>query len=474
MPDNPLGQLAVEQGWITAEQRDEALRLQADLRKSGLFMRVGELLSRRAFLQTGQVRELLQRQGIALVRCAACGKQFNARNWSAGRGTCACGGALDPAPAEAPLSVAGNAAMAALGDAAPGKAAPPPGALRGRYFGKYPLLEELGRGAMGLVYKAWDPALGRPVAVKVLIDAGNPDESAKRRHQFLQEVRSAARLRHSSIVSVHEVGQSDGQGFFTMDFIDGAPLSALVREEEGAPPLAFEKSEKPLPHVIEWIRDVALALQHAHQNGLLHCDVKPGNILIDRRNKALLSDFSAARSLRLDLSDPNTKRVLGTLFYMSPEQARGVAQEVGPAADIWGAGAVLYLLLTGKRPFSGENPVEVRKSIAVRPCPSPRSLNAKIPKALEAIVVKCLQKEPAARYGSAKELADDLQRFLDGQPVQAPVLKEAGSAPFWHDRRAWIAIAAGVLLLAGMLLVKFVMSKGTERKGMYELPEETR
>ncbi|KAF0244053.1 MAG: WD40 repeat-containing [Planctomycetota bacterium] len=475
MPENPVGQIAVEQGLITAEQRDAALRIQADLRAQDLYMRVGEILARRTLLQPSQVRELLEKQGLALVRCRFCGKQYNARNWSAGRGRCPCGGDLDLAPPEAPLSVSGNAAMAKVDDAGPDKPAPAVGSLRGRYFGKYPLMEELGRGAMGLVYKAHDPALGRPIAIKVLIDAaGTPDESAKRRHQFLQEARSAAKLRHPSIVAVHEVGQSEGSGYFTMDFIDGAPLSALIKEEQDhGRPLAFENSDKPLPHIIEWMRDVALALQHAHQSGLLHCDVKPGNILIDRRNKALLSDFSAARGVRFNKGDPNSKRVLGTLLYMAPEQAKGAAKEVGVASDIWGCGAVLFVLLTGKRPFGGETAIEIRRSIVTKPAAAPRSLNPRIPKDLEGIVVKCLQKDPKLRYENAKDLADDLQRYLDGKPVAAPLFKEAPvGPPAWKDKKVWVAVAIGLLLIVGVIGFRLMMKKASSGKNRYEVPEE--
>lgn len=474
MADIPIGQLAVDQGLISTEQRDAALKLQADLRKEDLFMRIGEILARRTLLQPSQVRELLSKQELALVRCRFCGKQYNARNWSVGRGRCPCGGDLDLAPAEAPLSVSGNAAMQKVDDSGPDKPAPAVGSLRGRYFGKYPLLEELGRGAMGLVYKAHDPALGRPIAIKVLIDAGTPEESSKRRHQFLQEARSAAKLRHSSIVSVHEVGQSEGTGFFTMDFIDGAPLSTLIKEEaDTGKPLAFEGSDKPAPHVIEWIRDVALGLQHAHQAGLLHCDVKPGNILIDRRNKALLSDFSAARGVRFNKGDPNSKRVLGTLLYMSPEQAKGAAKEVGIASDIWGCGAVLFVLLTGKRPFGGESALEIRKSIVTKPAAAPRSVNPRIPKDLEAIVVKCLQKDPKLRYATAKELADDLQRFLDGEPVLAPVFKDnSKSGPsLVHDRRLWLAIGIGVIFLASLFGFRAILRKAKEGKSRYDIDD---
>ncbi len=476
MPESPLAQIAVDQGLITPEQRDAALKIQADLRAQDLYIRVGEILARRTLLQPSQVRELLEKQGLALVRCRFCGKQYNARNWSAGRGRCPCGGDLDLAPPEAPLSVSGNAAMAKVEDAGPDKPAPSPDSLRGRYFGKYPLLEELGRGAMGLVYKAHDPALGRPIAIKVLIDAGTPEESAKRRHQFLQEARSAAKLRHPSIVAVHEVGQSEGTGYITMDFIDGAPLSTLIREEQDSGrPLAFENSDKPLPHTIEWIRDVALALQHAHQAGLLHCDVKPGNILIDRRNKALLSDFSAARGVRFNKGDPNSKRVLGTLLYMSPEQARGAAKEVGIASDIWACGAVLFVLLTGQRPFGGQTAIEIRKSIVTKPAAAPRSLNPRIPKDLEAVVVKCLQKDAKLRYATAKELADDLQRYLDGEPVLAPVFKEAPAGPpVWKDKRAWVAVAIGVALVVAVVGFRWVMKKAGEKKSRFELPEEQR
>ncbi len=469
MADRPLGQIAVDLGWITAEQRDAALALQTELRRQDLFMRIGEILARRAILPQEQVRALLDRQGITIVRCRSCGRQYNARNWTRGRGACACGGELDLGPPESPLSVSGNAAMQQLADAAPGKPPPETGALRGRHLGRYPLLEELGRGAMGLVYKAWDTGLGRPIAIKVLLDRGGPGDAVDRRHQFLQEARAVARLRHPSIVSVHESGQADGQGYYTMDFIDGAPLSALVREDRGARPVAFENSERPLPHVIEWMRDIATALQHAHQNGVLHCDVKPGNILIDRRNRALLSDFSSARPVRFAEDDPNGRRVLGTVLYMSPEQARGAARDVGIASDVWGVGAVLYVLLTGRHPFEGEKVLDLRKSICVSPIVPPRALNPAIPKPLEAIVMKCLRKPPSERYATAKDVADDLGRYLAGETVKAPL--EAEGPALWKDRRVWIAVGVGAALLAALLGVRWILTRGAGRPAPYALPE---
>jgi hypothetical protein len=464
MADGLLGQLAVDRGWINAAQLEDALAVQKDVRARDLYMRLGEILVRRAHLSAPQVRDLLEKQGITLVRCATCGKQFNARNWSRGKGACPCGGALDPAGPEAPLSVMGNAAMAAVGDGAPDKPVPPPGALRGQYFGRYPLLEEIGRGGIGLVYKAWDPSLARQIAIKVLIDAGSPEEASKRRHQFMQEARSAARLRHASIVSVHEVGQAGDRGYFTMDWIDGAPLSNLLKEDAKGPPLAFENGDVPARHAVEWMRDVALALQHAHQNGVVHCDVKPGNILIDRRNKALLSDFSASRAVRPHEADVNATRVLGTLSYMSPEQATGVASKVGVATDIWSVGAVLYEVLTGRRPFSGDDPMSLRKNIIARPLTTLRRLEPRVPKALEAVVTKCLAKAPAERYGAPKELADDLGRWLAGEPVRAPLAGEAEPAhPIWTDRRVIVAAALGAAIVLGGLGISWGMKRMKER-----------
>ena len=280
-----------------------------------------------------------------------------------------------------------------------------------RSFGDYELLEEVARGGMGVVYRAWQRSLKRQVAVKMLLAGEFASAAFVRR--FRQEAEAAANLRHPNIVSIYEVGQHDGQHFFSMEFIAGPNLAELVRE-------------RPLPAraAAAYLKTIAEAVAFAHKHGTLHRDLKPSNVLIDPvTDQPRITDFGLARrfadseSLSQTQSEARsweltrTGQALGSPAYMAPEQASGRAT-VGPAADLYSLGALLYHLITGRPPFQSDTIAETLRQVQEQEPIAPRRLNPTVPEALQTICLKCLEKEPARRYASAQALADDLGRFL--------------------------------------------------------------
>jgi hypothetical protein len=283
--------------------------------------------------------------------------------------------------------------------AAAGGAAPP------QRFGEYEILGEVGRGGMGVVYKAWEPGLRRFVALKMLLPGAIAEEAELRR--FKSEAEAAARLQHPHIVAVHRAGEHDGRHFFSMDFIAG-------------PSLAQRLADGPLPGraAARYVALVARALHHAHQHGILHRDMKPGNVLLDANDEPHVTDFGLCKQLRADPGQTKTGAVLGTPGSMAPEQAAG-SRSLGPACDVYGLGALLYELLTARPPFQGETTLDtLMQVIEAEPAP-PRLLNPRVDRDVETICLKCLQKDPRARYPSALVLAEDLERYLQGETIQA-------------------------------------------------------
>jgi serine/threonine-protein kinase len=275
-----------------------------------------------------------------------------------------------------------------------------------RYFGDYELLEEIARGGMGVVYKARQVSLNRTVAVKMILSGqlAGPAEVQRFRH----EAEAAANLQHPNIVAIHEVGEHDGQRYFSMDYIEGKELAGLVREG----PL-------PAKRAAAYVKTIAEAIHYAHGKGVLHRDLKPSNILIDAGDQLRVTDFGLAKKQ----TDPSgltlSGAVIGTPAYMSPEQAAGKSKDVGPSSDVYSLGAILYCLLTARPPFVGEAMHDTLVQVLeAEPIP-PRLLNRSVPRDLEAICLKCLEKSPTRRYPTAQALADELHRFQNGEPVQA-------------------------------------------------------
>lgn len=325
------------------------------------------------------------------------------------------------------------------------------------YFGDYEILEELGVGGMGVVYKARQTKLNKIIAIK-MIKAGHlaGDEEVRR---FRAEARAAAKLDHPGIVPVHEVGVNQGQHYYTMDYVGGVSLSKLHRDE----PVAARRAA-------EIITQMAEALHYAHGQGIVHRDLKPANVLLTTSGVPRITDFGLAKRLwteedSLGVSMTETGQILGTAGYMSPEQAAGKSRLVGPSADIYALGAVLYALLTGRAPFVGESQADTILQVIQRDPVSPRVLNPCVARDLETICLKCLEKEPHRRYGTAQLLADDLCRFLDGRPVAARPLSPAARGWRWCYRNPALA-ALGIVILLVAVISPFVAIK------MYQLAGE--
>jgi WD40 repeat protein/tRNA A-37 threonylcarbamoyl transferase component Bud32 len=281
---------------------------------------------------------------------------------------------------------------------------PPLGTVR--YFGDYELLEEIGRGGMGVVFKARQKSLNRIVALKMIRTAHLADPVDVQR--FRHEAEAAANLDHPAIIPVHEVGTHNGQHYFSMKLLPGGSLTQRL------PQLRREPRE-----AARLLAEVARAVHAAHQQGILHRDLKPGNVLFDAQGRLYVTDFGLARYVEGDRGLTQTGQVVGTPGYMAPEQATGERKRLSPAADVYSLGAILFECLTGRPPFKAETPMGTLLQVLHHEPPRPRSLDRKVNRELETICLKCLEKEPARRYVSAQALAEDLERWLRGEPIRA-------------------------------------------------------
>ncbi len=277
----------------------------------------------------------------------------------------------------------------------------PPSAL-----GEFELLEELGRGGMGVVYRAYQQSLDREVALKVILhgtQASSVDQA-----RFQAEVSAAAQLDHPNIVPIYEVGSDQGWDYFGMKLVEGSTLSK-----------SFATGPLPERQAAQLVMTIARAIQYAHERGVIHRDLKPANILIDEQGEPHVTDFGLAKRTTAATSLTHSGAILGTPSYMAPEQASGGRGNVGPLCDVYSLGAILYALLTGRPPFQGASPVDTLLMVLEQDLLPPRLLNRRVSRDLEMIVLRCLQKPAELRYKSPGELANDLRAFLEGESILA-------------------------------------------------------
>ena len=336
-------------------------------------------------------------------------------------------------------------------------------------FGDYELLEEIARGGMGVVFKARQISLNRIVALKRILSgrlSGNEEVQG-----FRAEAEAAANLDHPNIVPVHEVGEQDGQHFFSMGFVDGESLADRLKDG-------------PLPprEAVTLLKTIAEAIAYAHEKGIVHRDLKPGNILLAsggrhsepgrvagdhveshttakesrasvarddtaRLDSPKITDFGLAKNIAADSGMTSTGQILGTPSYMPPEQAAGRTEQIGPLSDVYSLGAMLYATLTGRPPFQAANVAETLGQVLEQDPVSPRTLNTSVDRDLETICLKCLEKDPQRRYASAADLAAELDRFLAGKPIYARPVGRAERLWRWSRRNRLVAALSSTALL---------------------------
>ncbi|HKU41210.1 MAG TPA: protein kinase [Polyangiales bacterium] len=296
----------------------------------------------------------------------------------------------------------------------------------------------LGQGGMGVVYRGVQKALGRRVAIKMLPGPHLPGED---RERFATEAEAVARLQHPNIVQIYEIGEVEGRPFFTLEYVDGGSLEQRV----GGKPLPWREAAQLLA-------TLARAVQAAHRHGIVHRDLKPANVLLTADGTPKIADFGIAKRLDAAANHTQTGKILGTPCYMSPEQALG-GKQVGPSTDIYALGAILYDTLTGRPPFEGENTLDTMLQTVHRDPVSPRTLEPDLPRDLEVICLKCLEKSPARRYESALALADDLERLLRHEPVLARPISLPERSWRWARRNPAAATFLSVSALALLGLI---------------------
>lgn len=433
--DTSIGSLLVKGGHCTKEQLVEALSIQQFAASKGdVAPRLGEVLLQKGYLSFAALEQVLGLQKSKIpLQCTLCSASYAVVDYSPDKKYLCkkCTGPLLPpsqASADIPLEVQ--------------QARTNPKNI----LGKYVVVRELGRGGMGAVYKAWDSQLKRWTAVKLLVGTGAKDELAR----FRREAQTAAALRHSNIVGVYEVVEVADKHFIAMEFVDGISLAGQK--------LGVLKAA-------ELLAQVARAVEFAHAKGVIHRDLKPHNVMIDREGRPVVMDFGLAKAIDGPSHLTVQGTVVGTPSYMAPEQAEGKSSQVDRRSDVYSLGAVLYEVLTGRPPFKGVNPVETLRMVVNEDPVPPSRHNPAVLKDLETIVLKCLDKDRDRRYPSAKALAEDLERFVRGGEIAAKRASVATRVSKQVRRKgAAVALVAAAIVVAVLLVAVFASGSGRAKE----------
>ncbi|GEM_PF-1028958 len=439
--DSRFGETLVREGVLKPEQVHAALQAQETTRRQGMALRLGEILVNQGLLTPEQVRQFLHLAGKQVLHCTKCGKNFNVKHARPGLEVFCPHCSVALSPPSSPRTINAHATKVI-----PPRANEEEKAAGGRPFGRYRLLEKLGQGGMGVVWKAWDTQLKRVVALKqILTKEGVDGEQIER---FMREAQLAAKLRHPNIIAVHDVGVHEGQHYFTCEYVEGRSLEEAM------------KGRVPPKQLLSWVKDVAQALAYAHEQGVVHRDVKPANVLVDGHGKPYVMDFGLAKDVDLSTKEGARRAtltaagaVMGTPMFMSPEQASGRTHALGPATDQFSLGVMLYQMLTGRLPFAGRSLGELFIEIMHKEPTPPSKTNSRVHRDVETICMKALEKDPGKRYRSMSDLGIDLGRYLDGEPILARPISMAER--LWRKARkrkavllsTAAAVAIGVVAL---------------------------
>jgi eukaryotic-like serine/threonine-protein kinase len=313
-------------------------------------------------------------------------------------------------------------------------------------FGKYELLEEIGRGGMGVVFRARQTDLDRNVAIKMILSSrlASADDVGR----FHAEAKAAGSLRHPNIVAIHDAGEVHGQHFFAMDYVEGRSLAQALANGPFEPRLAAQ-----------CMASIGQAVQYLHEHHIIHRDLKPSNILLAPDGTPYVTDFGLAKALAFDSPHTQTGTMVGTLGYMAPEQTLGESGSISPRSDVYSLGAILFELLTGRPPFQNASPFDTLMQVMEEDPPRPRKLNRSVPLSLEWICLKCLEKQPRNRYQSAAGLVEDLERFLRGEPLIDAAPGPVRSLIRWSRREPALATHLGAIAVStGILQLKYMVS----------------
>lgn len=439
-----LGRLLIEKGFCTNFQVNECLRLMGRMEEMGIspVPPLGDILIQRGYLTADGLTAALQFQDLSLYACPDCGARLEATAT-----VCASCGARVPAL----LAKMAGSVEEALDERADEFDVDLPAEVREaakdpeRHFGRYVLVKELGRGGSGVVWQAWQRDVNRTVALKMLsheseTGAGirTPFGDAEDVRRFYNEIRAAAEMRHENIVSIYDFGTVDDYFYYTMDFVEGVTFDDLVRdgmpsssttvraidEAAGAMdrtrPAAVRgdgRPQLPMREALRIMRDVARGVQFAHDRGIYHRDIKPGNIIVTPRGVPKIADFGLAKVVRIGDAAYVKGVIMGTPYYMPPEQAEGDMEKVDHLSDVYSLGAVLYEAVTGLSPYSERSPDTVIDLLPKEAPQTPRQVRRDLPEAIGAIIEKAMRREKRRRYPSAAAFADDIDAYLAGRPL---------------------------------------------------------